>query len=46
VPKTGSYTLRATIGAPTFLRHGDESEGPALGTGATVTFTEVELAAE
>lgn len=46
VPEPGSYTLRATIGAPTFLRHGDESEAPALGKGTTVTFTGVELTTE
>ena len=46
VPDDGTYTLRATLGAPTFLRHGDESDGPALAHGATVEFDGVELSAE
>lgn len=46
VPADGSYTLRATLGAPTFLRHGEESEQPALTEGATVTFEDVELTRE
>ena len=41
-----SYTLRATLGAPTFLLHGEESEQPALTEGATVTFEDVELTRE
>jgi hypothetical protein len=46
VPEAGTYTLRATLGAPTFNRHGDEADGPALEEGATVEFADVELAAE
>jgi len=46
VPESGAYTLRATLGAPTFLRHGDEAEGPALAEGATVEFDDVELSSE
>jgi len=45
VPKVGTYTLRATLGVPTFNRHGDQAEGPALAEGATVEFTDVELSA-
>ena len=46
VPESGTYTLRATLGAPAFNRHGDEAEGPALAEGATVEFADVELATE
>lgn len=46
VPEDGTYTLRATLGAPTFLRHGDEDEGPALAEGTTVEFTDVALSSE
>jgi len=46
VPKEGTYTLRATIGAPTFLRHGEEGEEPALAEGTVVEFEGVELARE
>ena len=43
IPEAGTYTLRATLGAPTFNRHGEEADGPALAEGATVEFTGVEL---
>lgn len=44
VPEAGNYTLRATLGAPGFRRHGDEADGPALAEGVTVEFDDVELA--
>jgi hypothetical protein len=43
VPKPGTYTLKATIGVPTFYRHADPGEPPALAQGATVTFDGVRL---
>ena len=43
VPEEGSYTLRATLGAPTFARHGEEGEQPPLAEGAEVEFADVEL---
>lgn len=43
IPVDGQYTLRATLASPTFLRHGEETEGPALSEGATVTFEGVEI---
>lgn len=43
VPKAGNYTLRVTLDAPSFLRHGDRGERPALAAGATVEFPDVEL---
>jgi hypothetical protein len=43
IPKAGTYTLRAKLGAPTFLRHGEANEEPALAQGAEATFTGVEL---
>ena len=43
VPEEGAYTLRATLGAPTFLRHGEAGERPALAEGTTVEFEDVEL---
>jgi hypothetical protein len=42
-PDAGTYTLRATLGAPGFNRHGEETEGPALAEGVTVEFPDVEL---
>ena len=42
----GTYTLRVTLDAPTFNRHGAEDEQPALAQGATVEFDDVELGAE
>lgn len=46
IPKEGEYTLRATLGSPTFFRHGEEGEDPALAEGTTVEFTGVELTHE
>jgi hypothetical protein len=46
LPRSGRYTLRATIGAPPFRRHGEEAEGPPLVKGATVTFEDVEIETE
>ena len=46
VPEVGKYTLRATLGVPSFNRHGDESDTPALAEGTTVEFAEVELTQE
>lgn len=43
VPTAGTYTLRAKLGTPTFLRHGDPKDGPALAEGTTVEFEDVEL---
>ncbi|ABD10450.1 hypothetical protein ThrDRAFT_03026 [Frankia casuarinae] len=43
IPRDGSYTLRATIGVPTFFRHGEEGHTPALASGTTATFTNVTL---
>lgn len=43
VPTPGTYTLRATVEAPTFLRHGEEGEDAALSQGATVSFPGVKL---
>jgi Fe2+ transport protein len=46
VPDSGAYRIRATLSAPTFKRHGDAEEGPALAKGATVTFDDVTLGAQ
>lgn len=46
VPEDGTYILRATLGAPGFNRHGEESETPALTEGATVEFSGVQLSRE
>ncbi|MGH3331801.1 MAG: iron transporter [Nocardioidaceae bacterium] len=43
IPKDGKYTLRASLEAPTFLRHGEENEEPALDEGTKVTFENVDL---
>ena len=43
VPEEGTYTLRAILGRPGFLRHGEESEKPALDQGAAVSFADVQL---
>lgn len=43
IPEEGTYSLRATLGAPDFRRHGEESEQPMLSEGATVTFDDVAL---
>jgi hypothetical protein len=46
LPASGPYRIRATLSAPTFKRHGDAEEGPALAKGATVTFDDVTLGAQ
>lgn len=46
IPEAGTYTLRATLDAPQFRRHGEEAEGPALADGAVVEFDDVELTQE
>lgn len=46
IPASGVYTLRATVGAPSFNRHGDEPDGPALADGVTAEFDGVELTQE
>jgi len=46
VPEQGMYTLRATLEAPTFRRHGEETAGPALADGTTVEFRDVQLSPE
>jgi hypothetical protein len=43
IPKAGDYTLKVTVGVPTFPRHGDEDEAPAMSKGATVEFDDVAL---
>ena len=43
IPESGEYTLRATIEPPSFNRHGEESEGPALADGVIAEFDGVEL---
>ncbi|MGH3458336.1 hypothetical protein [Aeromicrobium sp.] len=46
IPASGEYALRATVGAPSFNRHGDETDGPALADGVTAEFDGVELTQE
>lgn len=46
VPEAGDYTLRATLEAPEFPRHGEEGDEPALAEGAQVEFTDVQLEPE
>ncbi|KAA9166150.1 hypothetical protein FPZ12_004215 [Amycolatopsis acidicola] len=46
IPQAGTYTLRAKLDPPTFLRHGEENEQPALADGAQVSFENVELKPE
>ena len=46
IPEPGSYTIRATVGVPTFPRHGEADEPAPLSEGATVEFDGVELGAE
>lgn len=46
VPEDGTYTLRAILGAPTFGRHGEKTDGPKLAEGATVEFKDVQLTTE
>lgn len=43
LPRSGRYTLRATVGVPAFRRHGEEAEGPALAQGARVEFRGVQI---
>ncbi len=46
IPEAGQYTLRATLGAPTFLRHnhaGHTGGTPALAEGTTVEFPDVQI---
>jgi hypothetical protein len=43
IPQAGTYTLRARLDPPTFLRHGEPTEPAALAEGAQVSFTGVEL---
>jgi hypothetical protein len=43
VPQPGTYTVRATLGVPTFPRHGEPDEAAPLSEGATVEFENVEL---
>lgn len=43
IPEEGNYTLRATLDAPDFRRHGEEGEQPALTEDVTVTFEDVAL---
>ncbi len=43
VPEPGRYTLRATLGAPQLLRHGEQSQGAPLAQGTQVQFTNVQL---
>ena len=43
IAKADSYTLRATLGVPTFNRHGEAGEQAPLSQGATVEFKNVEL---
>jgi hypothetical protein len=43
VPEGGTYTLRATLGAPDFAHHGEEGERPSLSEGTVVEFEDVEL---
>ncbi len=43
IPAPGQYTLRATLGSPSFLRHGEPGHTPALAEGTTVEFTDVQI---
>ena len=43
IPEAGTYTLLATLGAPSFERRGGEAECPALADGVTVEFPDIEL---
>jgi Fe2+ transport protein len=46
LPANGSYTLRATIGAPAFRRHGERTDTPALTEKVTARFKDVEIDTE
>lgn len=43
IPEPGRYTLRATLGAPRMLRHGEQAQGAPLAGGAVVEFPNVML---
>ncbi|MCW8382612.1 hypothetical protein [Streptomyces justiciae] len=43
VPTGGTYTLRATLQRPTFLRRGASDKKPTLSEAATITLANVEL---
>ncbi len=43
IPEAGEYTLRATIEAPGYRRHGEEADEPPLAEGAQVEFDRVRL---
>ncbi|MER6998764.1 iron transporter [Streptomyces sp. NPDC000410] len=43
IPQDGTYTLRATLRPPTFLRHGARDEKPPLSAPVTVIFRNVPL---
>jgi hypothetical protein len=45
IPRQGDYTLRVTIGAPAFNRHGEPGTTAPLSKGATVEFDDVALGA-
>jgi hypothetical protein len=45
IAEAGTYTIKATLEAPTFPWHGAEDEAPALSDGAVVEFDGVELGA-
>lgn len=46
VAQSGKYTLRVTLQAPRFLRHGEVGEAPSLAEGTTLEFSGVELTPE
>ncbi|MCY1160132.1 MAG: hypothetical protein MOP51_3157 [Citricoccus sp.] len=46
IPEPGTYTVRATLGVPTFHRHGEADEQVPLSEGTTVEFDNVELGTE
>ena len=46
IPQAGTYTLRAKLDPPAFLRHGEAGEQPALAQAAEATFAGVELKTE
>lgn len=43
IPKAGHYTLKVTVGVPTFPRHGSRDDRPAMSKGASVEFDHVAL---
>ena len=45
VAQPGTYTVKATLGAPDFPWHGEQDEAPALSEGTVVEFADVELGA-